>query len=237
MRSPFSWTRHLSLLVLAAVIAGTVTIALAASAHPYGEYYNAHWGEGALQGGIDWRFANDFPSGGGIRDRMKDAAASWNNQNQTLKFDFEASQPDYAAFPFASCPPLDQPEKNAIHWGAVSGEAIGEVNLCTYAEAGGSSTSTYHSFQMRMDSTYNWYTGAEPPGQNDNDIQGAAAHEFGHATGREVGGVGSGHFGNSWDVCVATEAAHHTMCQSVIVNRGWDRTLNDHDKDVFDGKY
>ncbi|MDQ3983449.1 MAG: hypothetical protein M3271_12285, partial [Actinomycetota bacterium] len=86
-------------------------------------------------------------------------------------------------------------------------------------------------------STVNWYTGADPPGNNDTDIQAPATHEWGHATGREVGGVGSGHFGNGWDVCAGTEAAHHTMCESVYTNVWWDRTLNDHDKDVFDGKY
>ncbi len=237
MTTRLSWKKHLTLLMVAAASAALVSISVTVSAHPYGEYYNAHWGEGALQGGIDWRFASDFPSGGGIRDRIKDAAAKWNNQGQTLTFDFEASQPDYPAFAFASCPPLDQPEKNAIHWGAIDGPAIGSVNLCTFAEAGGSSTSTYHSFQMKMDSTVNWYTGADPPGNNDTDIQAPATHEWGHATGREVGGVGSGHFGNGWDVCAGTEAAHHTMCESVYTNVWWDRTLNDHDKDVFDGKY
>lgn len=74
-------------------------------------------------------------------------------------------------------------------------------------------------------------------GSNDTDIQGPATHEFGHATGRETGGAGMGHFDDDWAVCDDTEAAHHTMCQSVIVNVWWDRTLNDHDKDVFDDKY
>jgi hypothetical protein len=236
MMRRLSWKQHFALLLVGAAFAAVISMGVVASAHPHDEYYNAHWGQGALEGGIDWRFASDFPSGDGIRERIKDAAARWNNQNQSLMFDYEASQPDYDAFPFASCPPLDKPEKNAIHWGEVD-PGIGVTSLCTFAEAGGESTATYHSFQIKMDSTVDWYTGADAPGYNDTDIQAPATHEFGHATGREVGGAGMGHFDKDWDVCAGTEQAHHTMCPTVFTNTWWDRTLNDHDKDVFDGKY
>lgn len=228
---------HLPAMIVGAVLVASMSLIASVEAHPDAEYYNARWGEGALIGGIEWRFASDVPSGGGLRERIKDGAGHWNNQNQSLRFNFQANQPDYAAFNFGSCPPLDQNEKNAVHWGPIEGPAIGSVNLCTFAEAGGQSTTTYHSFQMKMDSTVNWYTGADPPGQNDNDIEGAVTHEWGHATGREVGGAGSGHFSNGWSVCNQTGSEHHTMCETVILNRDWDRSLNTHDRDVFDSKY
>lgn len=236
-----SISRHLFLMAAAGLVVGMISTTVAAAAHPSGEYYNAKWGSNRLTDGVKWRFTQNVPSGN-TRDRLRDAATTWNNQNQAMAFNFEQNQNDYQGFSASACPGGGDSqagiEKDAVHWGAIGGAAIGFTVVCTFQEAGGTASNSYHSFQIKMDSNVSWHTGASAPGQNDTDIQGAATHEFGHATGREVGGAdGSGHFGNSWSVCNNTDNEHHTMCQTVIVNRDWDRTLNTHDKDVFDGAY
>jgi hypothetical protein len=236
MKRRLSWRQHAALLLVGATSAGLLSAAVTASAHRSKGYYAARWGAGALEGGLPWRFAADFPSGGGIRERVRNAASRWNAQGQALRFDYRRGTAD-VAFPPSSCPPLDRPETNAVHWGPVGGSAIGVANLCTFGEAGGRSEGTYHSFQIKLDSTVSWYTGKAAPGRRDVDIQGPATHEFGHATGRESGGAGVGHFDDSWSVCRATRQDHHTMCERVFTNVWWDRTLNSHDKHVFDRKY
>lgn len=89
----------------------------------------------------------------------------------------------------------------------------------------------------------NWCFGTGTVGQDQFDFQAAVTHEFGHATGRGGGTTDtdqrdtSGHFKESTSYCNTTEAEHHTMCQSIIANRNWDRSLNDHDKDIFYNQY
>ena len=239
------------LMLLTSYLIVTVFVAIPASSHT--GLFQAKWGSNRLSDGIKWRFASDFPTGD-ARERMKDGASRWNTLYETHTgaatfFNFEQNQTAYQAFPFGSCPTSGGPyagdssvpggtEKDAMHWGVIDGAAVGQTLVCTFAMAGGTDSNSFHSFQIKMDSSYSWYTGAAAPGQNDKDMLQVAVHEFGHATGRIVGGYDqNGHFDPSGSLCVATEAGHHTMCASTIVNREWDRSLNTHDKDAFENAY
>lgn len=233
---------QLTLMLLVGLTLASLSASSTSQAHPAGDFYKAKWGSNRLTDGVKWRFTQGFP-GGNYRDRMKDAAARWNNLNQSMKFNFEQNQSDYSDFSFSSCPTSGGPdgngtEKDAMHWGPIDGVAIGQANLCTFYESGGTDANSYKSFQIKMDSNVtDWYVGTNDSFSG-TDLLGPAAHEFGHATGREVGGYdGDGHFDPNGTYCPLTESGHHTMCASVIVNRSWDRSLNTHDKDAFQNAY
>lgn len=213
-------------------------------AHIASEWYPQYWWSEEKSDGVQWRFETEAPTGEIWRQRIKDAALEWNGLSGNMQFDFQASQPDYGAYDAHLCPPT--PEKNGIHYGPVD-MYDAETILCTYFEAGQYAHNRLWSFQIKFDSTVDWYAyDAGPVPSGKNDLESGAVHEFGHATGRgahegnttsATNGDGSGHFFDSGSYCNQTEVEHHTMCQSWVGGRIWDRSLNEHDRDAFNSQY
>lgn len=205
---------------------------------------------------VNWRFTNQVPNvGDGTRNRIKDGAAQWNALGQSMTFAYDG-QPDYEQPAIWREYCGDDYQQDGVHWFNIDDSvALAEVYKCSSVEnAGGTGGTQLHSFQIRFDSSRNWFTGSGTGiASIQYDLWSVAAHEFGHATGRGgtataglsplptengvVVGDASGHFTLSTTYCNTNATAWHTMCAGVVNGTIWGRSLNTHDIDVFKGSY
>ena len=231
-------------------LGANVLVAGVSQAHDPNEYFDFKWKTGTIEGvdmdkSSDWRFVDNFPHNG-ARDDVRAAAYQWSKQNSTMKFNYESGQPDYDSLQWnANCPyPRTQAgyQKSKVGWGDIGadgypqdGEALGVTTYCVFANH----PNTLYWFKIKMNTDAPWAWGSETLTFAKYDLQSAIAHEFGHATGRAKGGVGSGHFGESWDVCpdYPNNGNRHTMCPAVESGTTVMRSLEQHDIDTFNQGY
>lgn len=204
-------------------------ISAASASHPAATYYDAIW---TTSGDNDqtpqWRIATNVPTGN-HRERIRDAAADWNRlqANPTLDYIGTTSELNFST----PCSQLEYQE-NSVEWGefAANPEPLAERQGCTdFAD------NRLRSFQIKFNDDTNWYTGAEGSGITNTtlfDLQGLAAHEFGHAHGR-IDADNDGHFSESDNaVCPESYGTRHTMCPRLDSGvAGW-RNFEAHDRET-----
>jgi hypothetical protein len=238
----------------------------AALAHSWSNWYWARWSDRNLcianecvntSRNVKWRFvAKDahggFPAGGGMRDRIRDAAGRWNNQDTSMTFVWDSASPEWSGFgwPNGICPAFRAADyqKNKVGWTDINGdgfiptEPLAEVFACRNRE-NDSKPWAMLQFWMRVNNDAPWYsgTGSVPSGQF--DLWGLATHEFGHAGGRLMGGDTDGHFWDTSSLCPGdlidgqSPSGRHTMCQTVVNGGAGARSPEEHDKDTFVNAY
>jgi matrixin len=195
-----------------------------ASGHPVNSYY-AEWWQRDLT--VNWGFTEGFPNNA-FRDRVREAATEWNDENQTMTFHRRTT--DYADFDETACP--NSYQKNGIHWHTIDG-ADGfwaKTFGCVFS----SDPSELYSKSVRFDSAEAWYLGTDDPGAWQYDALGAATHEFGHVTGF-FGPYAIGHFDPDAPIC--TTVPKHTMCPYMASGEKFMRLLAEHDQEVFGARY
>lgn len=200
-----------------------------ASAHQQYPWYAQKWVRDRSQ---TYRFVKGYPSGA-TRDRVVEQGDDWRALSGHMGFTLSTSA-DYASFAWDVCP---QPYgKNGIHWKNLE-RALGAVAVCTEATP---SYTEVMSANMAIDSSpyagYSWNTSAGEPSPTQWDLGSVASHEWGHMTGRIIGGTdGLGH----WDVesALCTSNPKHTLCPSLLIGTSFRRSTELHDEDTFNAAY
>lgn len=219
--------------VRAALLASLLVLSTMSLAAAHTTYYSdKRWNAAHHTGlSITWRWAPNFPTTTAPRDRVQDGFNVWNALNQNMKFNqLAAASSSYTI----DCDLVNTPQDyNGIYWqslGDGSGGVRGTTFGCVHP-----GTTNLHQFTIVFDSSENWYSGANaaniPFGQE--DLQGAAAHEVGHATGFW------GHFPDatsSTGICW-NDVDYQTMCNDVFPVPTKTRSLEEHDKHSFTGTY
>lgn len=212
---------RLLLASLAIMVAGLAPTS--SSAHDASVYYPRWWQQDLS---VNWKFTVNVPTTS-LRDRVKDAAATWNALPPIMHFVKQSG--DYGGFPVDSCP--DTYQKDAVHWGNIDGK-FGTHALVRKCLVGSNEIFT---FQIKLDSSENWYTGTSTPAPSGTlDTQAVATHEFGHATGFS-GPYNNGHFDPNATLC--TDNPKHTMCPFFNYGDSYFRSLEQHDEHTFFNKY
>jgi hypothetical protein len=226
------------------VMGATLPMTVAASAHDWTNWINQRW-ETATVGTINqdrhpqWNFVKDFPSGDGGRSVVINGAHEWNNLNKTLTFDYDDAHGDYDTLNFDNC--SDNYQADKVGWGVIgaSGWVITEAAAQT-ATCNISGYSALYDFKIKFNQDAPWYKGTSTVPTSAVDMWSVAAHEFGHATGRDTGNVangdGNGHFTEGSSYC-PKDSTRHTMCPATVMGTTWSRSLAPHDVDVFTGAY
>ena len=211
--------------------------------HPSSDWYGATWKTGTRDGvtmdkRAEWNFVQGFPTGN-KRARTLDGAQEWNQLGQTMTFGFQSTSPDFDTLAWGTCPGISNYQLDKIGWGdfggaGYAGEPLAATGICTFP----SDPSTLHSFKIKVNAAVPWYDGTGTPPSSSWDIWSVMAHEFGHATGRNIGGDGDGHFAESSIYCPAgADSGRHTMCPSVVSGTSQMRTPATHDSDTFGAAY
>lgn len=240
-------TRSGLIVVFVAGLMGAVAASLASpsinSAHQASEWYSSKWTAGTQQGidtdqVVDWRFVNNFPDGSGFRNRVKDGAAEWNELAPSMRFAYESGAPDANGLGWDDpCPAPTQGNYQAdkVGWQEISGSAAAQTYFCPI------DGNSLLYFRTRFDKDLNWFGGTGDPNSNELDIWSYSAHEFGHAGGRSKGGDGDGHFPETSQLCPGPSSPEfsdrHTMCGGAYYGTRNERSLEEHDKDVFRNAY
>ncbi len=244
---------HVFIAALIGIVASSLLwTTVPAKAHTWSSWMTARWA--TTDPTIEWRFMTSFPTGTGARGRVIDGSQEWNNLGQSVKFSYQLGSSDYDPSVWGLECNEKSYQQNAVHWAYIdgaTGATVASAFVCSYYDAlgGSNSTSTLHSFGMRFDKDQKWYTGTGDGTAiklGEMDLWGTAAHEFGHVTGRPgpnsnyftppTGGDSSGHFKDSSGYC-ANDSTHHTMCAWERDDTVRSRTLETHDKDIFNGAY
>ena len=192
------------------------------SAHDNSVYYPSFWQSNLS---VHWKFEEVFPSTA-LRDRVKDGAQEWTSLSPVMNFVKDSG--DYANFAFTSCPNTYQ--KNGVHWENIDGAngTWGSTRRCLIG------INEIFTTQIRFDSSESWYTGTSTSVPSTQyDAWGAAAHEFGHATGFS-GPYANGHFDPNAAIC---SGVIHTMCPTMGKGTWTRRTLEEHDVHTFTNQY
>lgn len=237
--------KQLSALIGVMAIAAALT-PTPAFGHAWSDWHRWRWTTTVIDGvqtdrNVQWRFVDNFPQGDGGRSRVLDAGARWNNVGTSLRFDYQASQPDWGSLGWGTCSSSYQYDK--VGWTAIgpsgfsNDEPLGQASSCTF----GSNSSAAWNFKIRFNSGAPWYKGDGSVPSGKYDLWSVAMHEFGHATGRNRGGDGDGHFSESSTYCPNYNASNfstrHTMCPSTYSGTALQRTLETHDVDVLQNAY
>ena len=212
-----------------------------AQAHPWADWYGQRWRTGTFEGvdqdqTVDWRFVNNFCCGT-FRDSVQSGSTKWNAvSGVSMTFHFESSQDDYGGLSWDDCPANYQADRVGIGDFGDAGWSLNEplavTKLCPFADA----TDKAYNFRIKFNEDTPWYKDNGDPSNGQWDAISVAAHEFGHATGRTIGGDGSGHFLESSTYCPA-DSGRHTMCPSTFDGTSWQRSLEAHDIDTFQNAY
>lgn len=235
------WSAALATLV-AAVIPFLIVPAIN-EAHLASEYYGFFWTTGSQDGiatdqSAEWRFTDNFPSGQGLQNRVKNGAMAWNELPPDMSFP-ESNGTVNGLNWDVQCPfPPTQSayQDNRVGWQSIPGnEALAQAQYC------GINETTLLNFRIRFDRDRNWYGGTDTPAPSEYDMWSVAGHEFGHAGGRAKGGDGDGHFLQTSPLCPDVDSQHfderHTMCPSTPRGTRVQRSLEEHDRDVFRNAY
>jgi hypothetical protein len=206
-----------------ALAIGVLATVLPAAAHPKADYYQGVWRQDLV---VDWRFTDNVPTGN-FRDRVEDGSQEWNQLPPDMRFNRAGEIDDY---PFASCGPGGD-GTNGFHWGNIDGQGgtWGQTYVCVYS----ADPDRLYSSQIRLDKNEDWYSGTGDVPGDKIDTKGAAAHEFGHATGF-AGPYSNGHFNPNGSEC---EDAKQTMCPSMNYGQEFMRSLEEHDRHTFGNAY
>lgn len=230
---------------LMATLAIGVISSTQVSAHTVSEWMGKYWPSSDRN--AEWQFTSRVPTGA-FRERVKDAAYTWNVQGQTLQFQHVSG--DLPVGP-SWC---DSTPVSYVDYMEFSAHAA--AGTCSMYEAGvGAWDNMIVSFQIAIDvSNPNyanngaWWVSTWPASDNSRDLQGIATHEFGHVTGRccldemglatPAGGDSSSHYVAGAGLCPADSVGRHTMCAgSTAIESFYKRSLETHDIDVFNAKY
>ena len=208
--------RRVVALTAAIAVVGLTLGAPAVSAHEPSSYTLA-W---THRGPVTYRFAAGFPDGA-LRDRVRDAAATWNALGTRAQL---ADAPEPVEVDPNSCP--DAPAPNAVHWRSIDGRGRtrAQTRMCPYP--GGLFT-----FQLVLDRAEPWYMGADEPEDDELDVLSVLTHEFGHAAGFS-GPFADGHFDPDDELC-AVGPKQHTMCPRIPLGTTHMRSLEAHDIHTF----
>jgi hypothetical protein len=176
-------------------------------------------------------------------DRVADGAVKWNQINingADMHYVRNGVVANYN--PFAPCGDIPH-YKNGIHYRDVPDNPLATTHYCFTDPPG---TNLVDSFQIVFDPDKSWFKGADYTniGSSQFDVQGVAAHEFGHASGGWWEDFSNeGHFDNQSnpELCGsgAPDSDKHTMC----VNSGsgleasLKRSLEPHDVHTFHDAY
>lgn len=189
--------------------------------------------------------------GGAFRDRIDAGAQAWNGVSPN--FGFRSSRGSSVSGMTENCPSrTDSTTKSVVFYINIDGRGTKEKNIIGRAGAClNNDTGLLDAFRMRFDrgetavdcqgkTISRWYTGASgkvgsycaPDGKRyaKTDLQSAAAHEFGHATGFV------GHYDskkNPKSYCAFTNKDRQTMCFAQMDGQARDRTLGSIDKHIF----
>jgi hypothetical protein len=199
-----------------------------ATAHPVGDHYHQKW---APPWEVSWGFTDGFPDGA-KRDRVVDAFASWNEENQPLQWIQSAA--DFPNFDPTVCP---QPaRRNGVHWKNVD---LAYASVCF--DAAGNILSA----QIVADSSgTTWWTSVDPVPTTQYDLWSAVSQEIGHTTGFLYGGPvnNPGHWpdGNTTlcpDPYSSNYLQRHTMCEVLWPGTRVQRKPYTHDDHTFAAAY
>lgn len=226
--------------VLAALLAAVVN-PLSNSAHPADAWYGHVWTNG-MQSGIStdrvvqWRFVDNFPLGDGFRNRLKDGASEWNQLPPEMRFDFVSGEANALAWDTCPVPSQSVYQDDRVGWQDIPGnDALAQAYYCTI------NANSILLFRIRFDKDWFWYGGTEQPPDGAFDAWSVATHEFGHTGGRAKGGDGDGHFVEPSEYCPNEGSPNfsdrHTMCPSNYRGTRNQRSLEQHDRDVFNDAY
>lgn len=119
-------------------------------------------------------------------------------------------------------------------------EALAKTATCVWSTA----PDTLHSFKIKLNEDAPLYSGDDDPPLDKWDMESIMAHEFGHATGRDrspSGNGADGHFAESSTYCPGSGSSEfgsrHTMCPSIFDGTRMQRSLEQHDRDIFQNAY
>jgi hypothetical protein len=219
-------------MVIALVV--VVGSAVPAGAHTYtGFYQRGRWkecGASCAGGQIPFFFTASFPTGA-WRERVRNGVQAWNAlrpaRYRWLEYpptgDFEA---------VTTCPPV--PRRNGVHLRHLAnyrdqagdlGRFLAVTKICSYV----SDPSRIHSANVIFDAADNWSTEAtKPPNESYSDVQGVAAHEFGHGSGHTA------HWDAAATICTGAGGMPiHTMCAGAPGSSALRRSLEEHDRHTF----
>lgn len=229
--------RRRQLLTRIGVIPIAIAMALVASPlrawanHDQSTYYHRWWHTGDRT--VTWHFDNDYPTGN-KRDRVKDGAGKWNQQNQSMSFSFNSTDTSDQVWGYCS----SSTNMSTVFWFNYADppgtDALGVTYTCVYS---GDATRIKH-FYMVFDTGNSWYAGTatDPPGNSDIDLWSVATHEMGHATGLGTAPDDNDHFQGG--VCTSPPSnTDQTMCAIYVADATWVRSLESHDKGVFGDRY
>lgn len=210
-------------MVIATALLASALVPRLVGAHNQSDYYPNKWIQDL---NVDWRFTTGF-SDGSFRSRAQTGANRWNNLGEPMRFDQLSETPNYNP---DSCPFPIQYQRDGIHWVAIDGPGgyLATTPTCLFAEG------ELATFNIKFDSSEDWYTGTGTPGSNQVDALSVAVHEFGHATGF-YGPFAIGHFDPTAGVCTGNPV--HTMCPGYVTGSTFLRTLEEHDKHTFGNAY
>lgn len=224
---------------LGVLIGGVVAMQGAAAAHAASNYYGVPWGTDGLPV-ITYKFSDNFPTTGGWRARVLDAAERWSNVDPT-NFSFSDLANDNPQNYSNQCPDYDY-EENVIYYRSLTG-AYGSTSVCPKANGNAK------WFTLSLDSTdQNWYSGTGSPGNTEIDLWSVVQHELGHAAGMVTTSTTSGHFSSDADCdrdAPIDWGSWQTMCAGTAQILGYDqeegktfrRTLETHDNHTLDNQY
>jgi Matrixin len=161
-------------LALLVAVLGSALQPSPAFAHAANDFY-AHWYQQSDRN-VTWKFKANVPNTA-VRDRIIDAPKAWNQTNGDMVFDKQVA--DVANVNWGDCP---APGNSVVFWTHIDGpvgDYLADSHWCDYVD-----TNYIKTFQIRFDDEEAWYLGTSTPPPSDKyDLQAAATHEFGHATG------------------------------------------------------
>jgi hypothetical protein len=185
------------------------------------DFYHWHWSP-EIRSALSWSFTSTVPPA--WRAPISTAATSWNAERRSLQY--AGTDGDQPAYPPPGCNSA-QLDTNGVH--RVSLDGSDGIVATTYSCVNASSAEAV-SIQVAIDSDDRWFTGAAPSAPGEYDLIGAAAHEFGHATGWE------GHYASDDWRCTDAARAERMCPQLSPESTSW-RLLGLTDRRIFDGAY
>ena len=230
-----------AVLVIALCVASlTPGIALG---HSWGDWFKGRWRSEVINGVNNdrvpqWRFVDNYPMDGS-RGVTHNGAQDWNGVS-AMAFDLDASKADYSSLQWDTTDCAEfQYQEDKVGWGNF-GDAGWHTSepLAVTKTFGWWSDGAMYNFRIKGNNDVPWYVGTGEVPSNKWDLWGVMTHEFGHATGRTIGGSeNDGHFSEGSSYCPSDYTARHTMCPTLDPGRKGQRYLEAHDLDTVQNAY
>jgi hypothetical protein len=211
--------------ILAGALVGLfLALPIAASAHTGSTFYTSGLWDSTTRKSVLFYTQSDVT--GNFLSRILDGAKVWENTNQTLDFDRGGTNSKSLV-----C------EERAANYSVVykgtmdgAGGTLASTRVCRDPYT----PSKIRNFNIKFDTAESWHTDTTTTVPSTKvDLQSAAAHEFGHATGWGA------HFDdvNASDPVCANDSGQQTMCSKLSAGTARMRSLQSHDIDVFSQMY